>query len=140
MAKNIISKAEIEAKYPGVVLNGEPNPNLDWDFIAGFANVVAMAGSKVPAQKEQMFVYILRLGEEDIFKVGITKNIEERVKSMQTACHSELKVLRCVPHLLAKEIEGKILDSLKRYKCKGEWVKCKEATILRTFSKAFNVG
>lgn len=83
-----------------------------------------------------MFVYFIQCGHEKNppIKVGVAKNIERRIKSMQTGNPFELKLLCFIECANAKEaynLEGFIHSELKNRKIRGEWF----ATCMRRVNK-----
>lgn len=133
------SKSELESKYPGISLDGEPNPDFSdeyWYCISQIASIMAHCfQEKNKSVRAIASVYCLQRGSQDVFKIGMTTNIEKRIKRLQTGCAEELKIIKCVETKDAKEIEQSLLKSLSKYRKKGEWLECNKMTILKAFKE-----
>ncbi len=71
--------------------------------------------------RKHMHLYIITDGES--YKVGLAKNINNRLKNLQTSNAKKLSVYRdvIVPDAQARYIEKCIHDRLKKYRLQGEW-------------------
>lgn len=73
------------------------------------------------------FIYVMRVcpyPEHEIIKVGITKNIQTRVSSLQTGCAWPIEVSEClrVPSQdAAREIEREFHEANAKSRMTGEW-------------------
>ena len=86
-----------------------------------------------------MFVYFIQCGHDKKppVKVGVARNIERRLKALQTGNPYELKVLcfiKCANSLEAYNLESFIHSELKNRKVRGEWF----ATCMRRINKIVN--
>lgn len=71
-----------------------------------------------------MYVYFIRAGNRGAIKIGIAKNIERRMATMQTGNAFQLHLLARIPcdnKEQALFLESKIHNFFKRQKIRGEW-------------------
>lgn len=71
-----------------------------------------------------MFVYFVQAGKRGAIKIGIARNIERRILSMQTGNAYELHLLAAIPcksRAQAKDFEGRLHRFFGRQKIRGEW-------------------
>ena len=68
-----------------------------------------------------MIVYLLRQEGTDIFKVGITKDIKQRVKSLQTGCSNKIEVYKVFESENASRLEATIHNLWTHKKIMNEW-------------------
>jgi len=78
-------------------------------------------------------VYLIRLGETDYFKVGMTTNMIGRLAALQNATPFELHVIAMADHTNAFAVEHDIHDSLKAFHVRNEWFQCEQNEIVRIF-------
>ena len=78
-------------------------------------------------------VYLIRLGETDYFKVGMTTNIASRLGTLQNATPFELHIVAIADHVNAFAVEHDIHDSLKEFHVRNEWFQCEQPEITRIF-------
>jgi hypothetical protein len=78
-------------------------------------------------------VYLLRLGDTDYFKVGMTTDINGRLSSLQTATPFDLHLITVVEHENAFTVEKDIHASLVKYHVRNEWFQCEQTEIVRIF-------
>jgi len=77
---------------------------------------------KIP--KDAGYVYIISADEfNDIYKIGLAKNIEERIKGLQTACPYELKLVHCAWFENAAKVEAAFHILFECKNIRGEWFK-----------------
>ena len=71
-----------------------------------------------------MNIYFVQSGDNGTIKIGVTKDIDARIKNLQTGNHRKLKLLACVE---AGEdacfIESYLHNIFKDYRLEGEWFK-----------------
>ena len=68
------------------------------------------------------FVYFISSGEA--IKIGVSNNVPERLKTLQTANGSQLKILHVIPFHTRKEALKKEVELHEKYKfcaLNGEW-------------------
>ena len=78
-------------------------------------------------------VYLLRLGDTDYFKVGMTTNIDGRLAALQTATPFDLRLIAVADQQDAYAVEHDIHSALAVYRVRNEWFQCEQAEILRIF-------
>lgn len=64
-------------------------------------------------------VYFIQQGTDGPVKIGATRNIEKRIKTLQTGSHIPLTVLGVVPG--GFELESDLHQELMDYQLEGEW-------------------
>lgn len=69
-----------------------------------------------------MNLYILQC--DVFFKVGIAKDVNARVSSMQSGNPKKITIKRVYSTKLARKAERKAHEKLSNYKVSGEWFKC----------------
>ena len=74
-----------------------------------------------------MFVYLIKCMNKDGFiKIGVAKDIQSRLDTMQTGCPYRLELLasiRCISRGQAYEMERKLHILFKKHRIRGEWFK-----------------
>lgn len=68
-----------------------------------------------------MFVYILQSQEDGYYKIGVSKNPQKRLSTLQTGNPSELKLINIYESKNAKRIEKKLHSLFSSFKKEGEW-------------------
>lgn len=81
-------------------------------------------------------VYVLRLGDTDYFKVGVTQDMVKRLASLQTGSPFELSVVRLYETDAAYKLEQDVHSLLKAYRVRNEWFFCDLSVITHVFSVA----
>lgn len=80
-------------------------------------------------------VYIVqRLDNNKPIKIGVTKNLKTRLKSLQTASHCELLLVGIVKthnECQARKIERYMHECLSEYRLHGEWFQRRSISILK---------
>ena len=67
----------------------------------------------------QQFIYFLQLTDKGPIKVGLTRNIERRLRQAQTFNHQEVKL---IGHMLGNQrLETKLFHRFAQYHIRGEW-------------------
>lgn len=132
-----ISKKELEARFPGTWISGELNPDIpesQWTFTAGLAQqIIDTANSKVKKSPD-LFVYLLQQDDTNLFKVGITTNVQQRLKTIQQNNPNKLNLVTYSKNKNAEIIEQQILQQLAQFSVRGEWVECSKSIVLKTFN------
>jgi predicted GIY-YIG superfamily endonuclease len=68
-----------------------------------------------------MFVYLIRLSENSYYKIGTTKNINKRIKELQTGNAEEIFLVDHYRSDRAFKIEGALHNFFKHKKKINEW-------------------
>jgi hypothetical protein len=71
-----------------------------------------------------MYIYIIRCGDTDMYKVGVTSNLTQRLDTLQTGCPMQLRytyVISCNRRNIAYSIEATLHSRLKPNHLVGEW-------------------
>ena len=90
-----------------------------------------------PKHKEKhiSYVYVIRASRinptESNYKIGITKNIKERLETLQTSSPEELELLFKYPTTEARQVEKSLHNLFKYYRIRenGEWFKFEDIKI-----------
>ena len=78
-------------------------------------------------------VYVIRLGDTNYFKVGMTTDINGRIATLQTATPFDLHLIAAAAHKNAYTIEHDIHELLKPYRVRNEWFDCDQSEVMRVF-------
>jgi len=71
-----------------------------------------------------MFVYFVQAGKRGPIKIGIARNIQRRIDSMQTGNAYGLNLLAAIPckdRDQARDFEGRLHRFFLRQRIRGEW-------------------
>lgn len=68
-----------------------------------------------------MLIYLIRQDQSDFYKIGITSNIKQRIKSIQTGCPNRVEVLATFESKYARNIEGFLHRVWHHLNTNGEW-------------------
>lgn len=79
-------------------------------------------------------VYLIRLGDTDYFKVGMTSDINGRLASLQTATPFALHLITVAQHDNAYTVERDMHEALKSCHVRNEWFQCDQEYIVRVFA------
>ncbi|KKL95041.1 hypothetical protein LCGC14_1858640 [marine sediment metagenome] len=74
--------------------------------------------------KSGYYTYLIRAGNTLYHKIGIAKNVNKRLKCLQTGCPERITVITITEHKSVKEArihEKEILERYKDNKTCGEW-------------------
>ena len=111
---------------------GEKALEFKIDFINAFFQMkeALIKRIKVEALKDilperiyqRQFVYIISNDDNDYIKIGVSKNVNKRLKQLQTGSWTKLTLLyKSIICSNAFNIESIIHTKLKQYKVQGEW-------------------
>jgi hypothetical protein len=78
-------------------------------------------------------VYVIGTNEGP-YKVGITGDLNARIKTLQTACPHPLRAVVTAGTKTAKEHERILHSALSQYRLSGEWFRCKLEIIMTAMS------
>lgn len=75
------------------------------------------------------YVYLIQQGDSDLYKIGVSKNINKRKSSLQTANPLNLKIIDS--HLTENsfKVESIMHKKWNLYKQKGEWFQLTQENI-----------
>jgi len=71
-----------------------------------------------------MYVYFIRAGNRGAIKIGVARNVERRMATMQTGNAFELKLLACIKCNSRNDsliLEKRLHSKFKRQRVRGEW-------------------
>lgn len=80
-----------------------------------------------------MFVYLLRLGDTDFYKVGVSKDVQNRIADLQTATPFELRLIGFIEQSDALRVERDIHRALAGRRVRNEWFKSDHDEIVEVF-------
>lgn len=89
-------------------------------------------------------IYLIQESENNYFKIGVSKNISQRIKQLQTGSAGSIKVLNTFKSEFAHKIEKSLHRKYNAYNIKGEWFDLPESAIesfisdCSMYNKAFN--
>ena len=86
-----------------------------------------------PNPIKPMYVYIIRLGM--YIKIGIARNVRQRISAIQIGSPYEIVLLRCWQTMNAREEEKWLHNRLDQYHHRGEWFRLPDH-VLRGIIKA----
>lgn len=68
------------------------------------------------------FIYIIKCYDDELYyKIGITNDIDKRLKTLKTGNNNELEVIFLFQSEYASKVESKIHFLYKNKRVKGEW-------------------
>lgn len=67
------------------------------------------------------YVYLIASDEFDSVKIGMSFDVESRVKQIQTGCPYKVKLLDKMPSLFSRHIESELHEIFKDSRQSGEW-------------------
>lgn len=88
---------------------------------------------KRPLQKEKEvdyfgYVYLMKCGEQN-YKIGIAKNIKNRLQQLQTGNPLNIKLIHSFPSKNARKSELKLHQKYSDFKIRNEWFSLKNEHI-----------
>jgi hypothetical protein len=66
------------------------------------------------------FVYVIQCEETSRFKIGITQNLGQRLKEIQTNCPTRLRLVFCF-QTVGQDVERCLHKHFEMYRMHGEW-------------------
>jgi predicted GIY-YIG superfamily endonuclease len=88
-----------------------------------------------------MFVYLIRLSENSYYKIGVTKNINKRIKQLQTGNAEKIFLINSYESKYAHKIEKALHNFYFDKKKHNEWFELSiedEVSFLKDCSKIEN--
>lgn len=68
-----------------------------------------------------MYVYLIRCSENNFYKIGISKNVETRLKQIQTTSPDKVFIVYKYKSIYASKIEKALHNFFKSYHKNNEW-------------------
>lgn len=68
-----------------------------------------------------MYVYLIRCSENNFYKIGISKNVETRLKQIQTTSPDKVFIVHKYESSYASKIEKALHNFFKSYHRNNEW-------------------
>lgn len=95
------------------------------------SELMAKNASKVnKAKKPDGYLYVLKYGNNNLFKFGVSSNPDRRIKDIDACSPVAIKELGRYFFKNVYEIEEMIHDNLKEAKIRREWFKMEELSVL----------
>ena len=88
--------------------------------------------------KKEGYIYLFKAKRQNIYKLGHTKNIKRRLKSLQASCPFYLMVAHAVRGSMQEE--KTMHKQLSKYSIKGEWYKFDDKAVWLVRQKMDNYG
>lgn len=66
-------------------------------------------------------IYLIKESENNYYKIGVSKNIKQRVKQLQTGSAGDIQILNSYKSEYAHKIEKALHRKYFQYNIKGEW-------------------
>lgn len=80
-------------------------------------------------EKAPGFIYLLRAGKTNQYKIGKTKDLKDRISGAQVTNHTKLSLVHCFYSSNIHEQEKQVLEYFDDVRLKGEWFKMNEKDI-----------
>jgi hypothetical protein len=68
-----------------------------------------------------MYIYLIRCSENNFYKIGISKNVERRLKQIQTSSPNKIYLIHKYQSQYASKIEKAMHNFFKVYHRNNEW-------------------
>ncbi len=68
-----------------------------------------------------MYIYLIRCSENSFYKIGISKNVEQRLKQIQTSSPDKVYLVHKYESSYASKIERALHNFYKSYHRNNEW-------------------
>jgi len=82
--------------------------------------------------KKEGFVYLIRgpkNGSEQLYKIGQTSNMQDRMRNLQTGSPTKLEVVKFIQTEDALTTERKLHDAFRETRIRGEWFALKKGQV-----------
>ena len=76
-------------------------------------------------------LYIIRA--KNHYKIGVTKDVQNRLKQIQTGNHEKLELIDTI-EIINESLESSIHKNLKEHSTNGEWFDCNLQTIYKSIN------
>lgn len=98
----------------------------------------------VISREQKEFVYFIK-ATNNLIKIGVTKNVESRLKSLQTGSPGKLELIGSIETAKAYELESELHEKYRELRVSGEWfniglsevskeIECRNTTTLEDFN------
>lgn len=101
----------------------------EWPFMVPYEQ-------PIPPSPAGPFVYAIRCGEHT--KIGIAKNVEQRLALLQTGCPEPLKIVDVIEAKDPLRIERRLHFEFRQYRTRGEWFTIPESILASAFAAERN--
>jgi len=72
-------------------------------------------------------VYLLRMGQQ--FKIGLTRNLQQRLQALRQKCHADLELIHSIPTLDPRRLEAFYHSHFASKRINGEWFRLDEEDV-----------
>jgi hypothetical protein len=77
-----------------------------------------------------MFLYVIQAGENEVYKIGVSNNVNRRIKELQTGNHESLHLIHQIHvDIDVTGLEDECHKRLDEYRTNGEWFNTSITTI-----------
>lgn len=80
------------------------------------------------------YIYVVRSGSSNFYKIGRTTNFQKRLKTLQTSCAAQLTVVKTFFSLDAVSLEKAAHAKFTHFRQKGEWFELNSEQITQLLS------
>lgn len=105
----------------GFLLISEEEPMIFWKDGVKYCQGDIRKYIIIEKVKNQEGVYIISIKDSNLFKIGLTKDIEKRLKQLQTGNPFEYKLVEFFQTTKFKELEKTLHKKYKKNRYKNEW-------------------
>lgn len=71
--------------------------------------------------EKQKYVYLLKIPEKSIYKIGVSKDVEKRIKQLQTGNYEQITLVHKFKSNYPYKIESILHGMYKFKRIEGEW-------------------
>ena len=82
--------------------------------------------------KKQKYVYLLKIPEKSIYKIGVSKDVEKRIKQLQTGNYEQITLVHKFKSNYPYKIESILHGMYKFKRIEGEWYDMSAILFLKT--------
>ena len=82
---------------------------------------ISYLSDKTPTIDRSGYIYVIRFGQSNFYKIGRTNNLKKRISTLQTACALPLEVVKTFFCHDVVAIEKATHAKFAHFRAKGEW-------------------
>jgi predicted small secreted protein len=75
------------------------------------------------------YIYLIKESENNYYKVGVSSNITQRIKQLQTGFAGTIELIEKYPSEYSHKIEKSLHRKYNQYNIKGEWFNLPDSVI-----------
>lgn len=96
--------------------------------------IVEIALTNGQRAKRGEFVYLMR-ADNGLTKIGLTDNLDRRVKSLQSSSPVEINLIGYIKTATAEMLEGELHNQFSKWRAHGEWFSLTDEQCLQIISE-----